>query len=85
MATNETPSTDLVVLDADPELNEDMSFGREVAKTLAVSTATSAGVFGLFVVTALVAPKVKSWFDRKKNNEVVIEGESSVKDSSDEK
>lgn len=70
----DTTSPDLVIIDAEPDQNEDMSFGREVTKTLAVSTATSAGVFGLFVVTALVAPKVKAWFDRKKNPNV-IDGE----------
>lgn len=83
MDTNDT-STDLVTLDAESDQTEDQSFGKEVAHTLLVSTATSAGVFGGFVVIALLTPKVKSWFNRKKNTEV-IEGESSVKDAPVEK
>lgn len=79
----DTTSTDLVIIDAESDQNEDMSFGKEVAKTLAVSTATSAGVFSLFVVIALAAPKVKTWFNRKKNTDV-IDGEV-VKDASEEK
>lgn len=79
MDTNDTTSTDLIVIDAEIPTEAD-SFGKEVAKTLAVSTATSAGVFGGFVVIALLTPKVKAWINRKKNTEV-IEGESSVKDT----
>lgn len=80
MDTNDTTSTDLVIIDADLIETEADSFGKEVAKTLAVSTATSVGVFGGFVVIALLTPKVKAWMNRKKNTEV-IEGESSVKDT----
>lgn len=79
----DTTSPDFVIIDAETDQNEDMSFGKEVTKTLAVSTATSAGVFGLFVVIALATPKVKSWFNRKKNTDV-IEGEV-VSDTSEEK
>lgn len=80
MDANDTTSNDLVIIDADLIETEADSFGKEVAKTLAVSTATSAGVFGGFVVIALLTPKVKAWINRKKNTEV-IEGESSVKDT----
>lgn len=71
-------STDIVVIiDPASDQDEPMSFGREVTKTLAVSTATSAGVFGGFVVIALLTPKVKAWFNRKKNDNV-IEGETAA-------
>lgn len=84
MTTTDTPTSDIVALLPPEETETEAdSFGKEVAKTLAVSTATSAGVFGGFVVIALLTPKVKAWFNRKKNNEVVIEGESSVKDTSE--
>ena len=87
MDTNDTSTTpDLVVLDADTDLDEDQSFSKEVGKTLLVSTATSAGVFGGFVLIALLTPKVKTWFNRKKNNAVVIDGESTeTTESSEEK
>lgn len=69
----ETPSTDLVVIDADATEIETIGFGKELGKTLAVSTATSAGVFGGFVLIALLTPKIKNWLANRKNN--VVEGE----------
>lgn len=74
MDTNETLSTDTVILDDEfaPD-TETIGFGKELTKTLAISTATSAGVFGGFVVIALLTPKVKELWARRKSN--VIEGE----------
>jgi hypothetical protein len=80
----DTTSTDLVTIDAELPQIEDISFGKEVTKTLLVSTATSAGVFGGFVVIALLTPKVKTWFSRKKTD-VVIEGETEDTKESPEK
>lgn len=74
MDTTETTTPDTIVLDADVEETEPEGFGKEVTKTLITSTATSAGVFAGFVVIALVTPKVKAFFDRRKKTEVV-EGE----------
>ena len=81
MDTTETTSPDLVVLDAELPEDDDQSFGSEVAKTLLVSTAMSALVFGGAAVIAIAGPKVVAWATRKKNNVVVIEGESTVKDA----
>lgn len=77
----DTTSTDLVVIDADSDLDTTPSFGSEVAKTLAVSTATSVGVFGGFVVIALLTPKVKSWFNRNKNDVIDGEVDAHIKDT----
>ena len=66
-------SPDFDILE-DSDQTEDTSFGREVTKTLIVSTATSAAVFGGLVVIPMAASAVKRWYDRKKNP-VVIEGE----------
>lgn len=66
-------SPDFDILE-DSDQTEDTSFGREVTKTLIVSTATSAAVFGGLVVIPMAASSVKRWYDRKKNP-VVIEGE----------
>jgi hypothetical protein len=73
MDTTDTTSPDTIVLDADIENTETESFGKEVTKTLITSTATSAGVFAGFVVIALVTPKVKEFFDRRKKKDVVEE------------
>jgi hypothetical protein len=70
-ANTETTSPDLVI-DADATEPETIGFGKELTKTLAVS-ATSAGVFGGFVVIALLTPKVKNWWANRKSN--VVEGE----------
>lgn len=64
----ETVDSDVLVIET-----ETPSFGKELTKTLAVSTATSAGVFGGFIVFAIVAPKVTNWWRSRKSN--VIEGE----------
>jgi hypothetical protein len=72
MDLNETPSTD-VVIDADDTEIETPGFGKELGKTLVVSTATSAGVFGSFVLIAVLTPKVKNWWRSRKSN--VIDGE----------
>lgn len=60
---------DAIMLDADQP--EDISFGREVTKTLIVSTATSAAVFGGIVVIPMAIAAVSRWFARKKNADVV--------------
>lgn len=74
MDTNDTtsPTTDIVI-DADSELVEAESFGKEVTKTLIVSTATSAGVFGGFVVIALLTPKVQTWLQKRKKTDTLEE------------
>jgi hypothetical protein len=72
-AITETTSTEDVVIDTDATETETPGFGKELTKTLAVSTATSAGVFGGFVVIALLTPKVKNWWANRKSN--VVEGE----------
>jgi hypothetical protein len=72
MDLNETPSTD-VVIDEDTTEIETPGFGKELGKTLAVSTATSAGVFGSFVLIAVLTPKVQNWWRSRKSN--VIDGE----------
>jgi hypothetical protein len=70
----DTTSTDLVLIDADDNEVDTPGFGSEVAKTLAISTATSAVVFGGFVAIAALTPKVKTWFaDRKKKTEATVE------------
>lgn len=69
----ETTSPETVDSDALAIETETPGFGKELTKTLAVSTATSAGVFGGFIVFALVAPKVTNWWRNRKSN--VIEGE----------
>jgi hypothetical protein len=69
----ETNSTDVVDTDTDATETETPGFGKELTKTLAVSTATSAGVFGGFVVIALLTPKIKDWWRSRKSN--VIDGE----------
>lgn len=84
-AITETASSD-VVIDADETTDtETPGFGKELTKTLAVSTATSAGVFGGFIVIALLTPRVKDWWARRKSN--VIEGEvaetSTTKDTAE--
>lgn len=73
MDLNETPSTDFVTPDEDTIETETPGFGKELGKTLAVSTATSAGVFGSFVLIAVFAPKVQNWWRSRKSN--VIDGE----------
>lgn len=73
MDLNETPSTDIVLADETDTNSETIGFGKELGKTLAVSTATSAGVFGGFVLIAVLTPKVKDWWRSRKSN--VIEGE----------
>lgn len=74
MATNDydLALADAIMLDADQP--EDISFGREVTKTLIVSTATSAAVFGGIVVIPMAIAAASRWFARKKNADV-IEGE----------
>lgn len=64
----ETVDSDALVTET-----ETPGFGKELTKTLVVSTGTSAAVFGGFVVFALVAPKVTNWWRSRKSN--VIEGE----------
>jgi hypothetical protein len=73
MDLNETPSTDVVIPDETVTETETPGFGKELGKTLAVSTATSAGVFGSFVLIAVLTPKVKDWWRSRKSN--VIDGE----------
>jgi hypothetical protein len=75
MDTNDTTSPDLVVIDAELPQDDTQSFGSEVTKTLLVSTAMSALVFGGAAVITIAGPKVVAWFSRKKNNGVIIEGE----------
>lgn len=75
----DTTSTDLVIIDGN--LDNTDSFGKELAKTFAVSTATSAAVFGGFVAVALLTPKVKSWFAKK--NQVDMEVLEHIETSSD--
>lgn len=67
MDTTETTSTDLLPLNADSDQDVTPSFGSEVAKTLALSTATSAVVFGGFFAIAALTPKVTAWFKARKN------------------
>jgi Pyruvate/2-oxoacid:ferredoxin oxidoreductase gamma subunit len=73
MDTTETtnPSTEtleLIALEADEDQADTPGFGTEVAKTLALSTATSALVFGGFAAIAVLAPKVKAWFNARKKD-----------------
>lgn len=77
----DTTSTDLVIIDG--SLDNTDSFGKDLAKTFVVSTATSAAVFGGFVAVALLTPKVKSWFSKK--NEVEMEVLDTIETTSDKK
>ena len=54
----DTTPTDLVVINAELDMDNTDSFGKELTKTLIVSTATSAAVFGGFVVVTLLTPKI---------------------------
>lgn len=69
---------DLALADAaqldEMDQNEDVSFGKEVAKTLVITTVTSAAVFGGMVAIPYAAAHVKRWFSRKKNPDI-IDGE----------
>lgn len=78
MDTTETPTTDIVVID-EAALVEDCpndSFGKEIAKTLIVSTATTAGMIaGVFVVGFAVQKVQEFKTKRASKKETVIEGE----------
>lgn len=71
MDTTETPTTDsteLVVLDESPAQIDTPGFSSEVTKTLALSTATAAVLFGGYAVAAALLPKVRTWFKARKKN-----------------
>jgi phosphoglycerate-specific signal transduction histidine kinase len=61
-----TTTTDLVVTDAEVLEDEANGFGKELASTALVSTATAAVVIGGFVAFNYLKPRVVSLFHRSK-------------------
>lgn len=61
-----TPSTELVVLDAGTVQPADHGMGSEVTKTLALSAATSAVMFGGYAVITMLLPRVRNWIVSRK-------------------
>lgn len=75
-------TADLVVIDASDTDFDTPSFGKEVGKTLAISTAASAGIVaGIILVTKLL-PKVKKLLSRAKEKTEAV-AEETVHDITD--
>jgi hypothetical protein len=67
--SNTDTTTDLVLIDGDDTEYSGDSFGKEIGKTLVISTATTAGIVaGVMLVTALV-PKLKNLVSRSKKSD----------------
>lgn len=49
----DTPSTELVIIEGDAPEIEDFHLGKEIAKSVAISSAQTAGLVGGFVVVAI--------------------------------
>lgn len=78
MDTTETPTTDIVITDEAivVENSTNDSFGKEIAKTLTISVATTAGILvGTFVVGFAVQKFQQFAAKRASKKETVIEGE----------
>lgn len=59
-------TADLVIVDADTDFDT-TSFGKEVGKTLVISTAATAGIVTGIILVATLAPKVKKLLSRAKD------------------
>jgi hypothetical protein len=78
--TTSAPSTDIVFTDEAALVVDvpDTSFGKEIAKTLVISAATTAGMIGGLIAAAHALEKFRSFKTKRASKDetpVVIEGE----------